>query len=49
MDKIRYIRKEGRTKVISIGKLLPDDWRVIVLEKIKQTGESVTIKINKVA
>jgi len=48
MGKINTIRHEGGSRVIAISSVLPKDWQVVELTKIKGNNSSVTIKINKV-
>ena len=48
MGKIKYIRKEGGSRVLALGEFLPDDWRVVECKRTRKGADSVTIKIDKV-
>ena len=48
MNKLKAIRKEGGSRVISITNIIPADWIFITVEIVKITKDIVTLKINKV-
>ena len=48
MNKLKAIRKEGGSRVISITNIIPADWIFVELVIIKTTKDVVTLKINKV-
>lgn len=48
LSNIRYIRKEGGSKVLAIGHLLPEDWKVVECNKIEQKRGIVIIEVKKV-
>lgn len=45
---LSVIRKEGGSKILTITKFLPKEWRAVEIAVIKASHESVTLKINKV-
>ena len=47
-SKLRAIRKEGGSRVISITHLVPIEWIFVELEVVKQTTDMVTLKIKRV-
>ena len=47
-NKLKAIRKEGGSRVISITHIIPTEWIFVELEVIKTTKNVVTLKINKV-
>ena len=47
-SKLRAIRKEGGSRVISITHIIPMDWIFVELEIIKTTNNAVTLKVIKV-
>ena len=48
MNKLRAIRKEGGSRVITITHIIPVDWTFVELVVIKTTKDVVTLKVNKV-
>lgn len=48
MNKICTVRKEGGSRVITISKIIPEDWIIVELTKIRKTDSTITVKINKV-
>lgn len=43
----RKVRTAGHTKVLSVGKLLPDDYYYVRCEVIDREENAITIKITK--
>ena len=43
----RKIYDQGHSKVIAVTQILPDDWRIVRIEKIRQNGRAITIKFTK--
>ena len=48
MDKkIRAIVNIKGTKYMSVSDLIPEDWRLVTANKIRQTENTVTIRVRK--
>lgn len=46
----KSIRKEGGTRVVAVGKLLPLRWKIVRLTVVdKEKDKSVTIKYERIA
>ncbi len=49
MGKIKVIRKEGGSRIISITGLVPSDWEIITIDVVKtNTKDKITLEINKI-
>ena len=48
MSKLKAIRKEGGSRVITITHIIPDSWTFVELVIVKMTKDFLTLKINKV-
>lgn len=46
--KINMVRQEGGSRVLSVSKVIPVGWEVVVMRVIKQTEKSITIRINRI-
>lgn len=43
----RKVRPEGYTRVISMGKIIPEDWTYVRMRILNQTDESVEVLFTK--
>lgn len=48
MSKIRLIRHEGGSRVMVVSSIVPKDWVAVEAVIIKQTNDSIVVKINRV-
>jgi len=48
MGDIFIVRKEGGSRVISITKVLPKEWKVIEIETTKKKEDYLTLKVKRV-
>lgn len=48
MSKIKTIRKEGGSKVISITNVFPVDWQVVTIAKIKQSNNAIIVTFERI-
>ena len=46
-DRIRKIGSPGRTKTISLGRIIPEGWEYVRTEVIARDDESITIRVTK--
>lgn len=47
-DQYKKVRREGGSIVIAVGKLIPDEWKIVKLTTVgKPTDKSVTIKFDR--
>ncbi len=52
LDRSQYIkvRKEGGTTILSLGRLIPEGWKIVKLTKVGELPDKVvTVQIEKVA
>lgn len=47
MKKLRLVRKEGGSRVISFSEI-PADWKAVELQVLKATKECLTVRIDRV-
>ena len=48
MAKIKIIRKEGGSRIISITDIIPLDWQIVEVISVKKNGNFIMLKIERV-
>ena len=48
MPKIKTIRKEGGSKIMTVTDIIPSSWLAVIVVKSKQKNETITLIIEKV-
>ena len=48
MGRINIIRTEGGSRVVSVSRAIPKEWKAVEVEVIKATDDVITVKFNKV-
>lgn len=48
MAKINTVRREGGSRILAVSNVIPTDWQVVELKKIKENSNTVTVKIIKI-
>lgn len=48
MGKLLIVRKQSKSRVLTVTKIIPDDWRAVDLDNIKRNGDTLIIKLVKV-
>jgi len=43
------LRREGNSRVVAVGRLLPKDWKVVQLEVLAKSPSQIDIRLTKVA
>lgn len=48
MPKIKTIRREGGSRVLTVTNFIPKDWQAVIVSKVKKSNDIITVVFEKV-